>query len=63
MKGIQFISDATGCKMAAIIDLKKPEAVREDIRDVWVSGARRPEKRALFEKVKTDLIASGKHCA
>ena len=47
-------------KTAAVIDLKKHSALWEDIQDVLVSRSRRQEKRFPLEKVKTDLIASGK---
>jgi len=60
MNGIQFMTDAKGRKKAAIIDLKKHKALWEDIQDVLVSRSRRHEKRVPLEKVKADLIASGK---
>ena len=60
MTGIQFITDAKGRKNAAVIDLKKHRALWEDIEDVLVSRSRRHEKRIPLEKVKADLIASGK---
>ena len=60
MTGIQFITDAKGRKTAAVIDLRKHRALWEDIEDVLVSRSRRHEKRIPLEKVKADLIASGK---
>jgi hypothetical protein len=60
MTGIQFITDVKGRKTAAVIDLKKHRALWEDIEDVLVSRSRRHEKRIPPEKVKADLIASGK---
>jgi hypothetical protein len=60
MTGIQFITDETGHKMAAVIDLKKHKALWEDIEDVLVSRSRRHEKRVPLAKVKADLIKSGK---
>ena len=60
MTGIQFITDAKGRKTAAIIDLKKHKALWEDIQDVLVSRSRKHERRVPLEKVKADLIASGK---
>jgi phage baseplate assembly protein W len=60
MTGIQFITDAKGCKTAAVIDLKKHRALWEDIEDVLVSRSRRHEKRIPLEKVEANLIASGK---
>ncbi len=60
MTGIQFITDEKGHKTAAVIDLKKHRALWEDIEDVLVSRARRHEKRIPWEKVKADLIKSGR---
>ena len=60
MNGIQFITDDKGRKTAAVIDLKKHAELWEDIQDVLVSRARKNEKRVPFDKVKADLIKSGK---
>jgi hypothetical protein len=60
MTGIQYITDEKGRKTAAIIDLKKHRALWEDIEDVLVSRSRQHEKRIPIEKVKADLIKSGK---
>jgi hypothetical protein len=60
MTGIQFITDEKGRKTAAIIDLKKHRALWEDIEDVLISRSRQHEKRIPLEKVKADLIKSGK---
>ena len=60
MTGIQFITDEKGRRTAAIIDLKKHRALWEDIEDVLVSRSRQHEKRIPLEKVKADLITSGK---
>ena len=60
MTGIQFITDEKGRKTAAVIDLKRHKALWEDIEDVLVSRSRQHEKRIPIEKVKADLIKSGK---
>jgi hypothetical protein len=60
MNGIQFLTDAKGKRTAAVIDLRKHKELWEDIEDVLVSQSRRLEKRIPFEKVKADLIKSGK---
>ena len=60
MTGIQFITDAKGRKTAAVIDLRKHNALWEDIEDLLVSRSRQNEKRIPLAKVKADLIASGK---
>ncbi len=49
-----------GRKMGAIIDLKKHSALWEDIENVLVSGSRQYENRIPLEKVRADLIKSGK---
>ncbi len=46
--------------MGAIIDLKKHSALWEDIENVLVSGSRQYENRIPLEKVRADLIKSGK---
>jgi hypothetical protein len=60
MTGIQFLTDEKGRKTSVLIDLKKHRALWEDIEDVLVSQSRRHEKRIPLEKVKADLIKSGK---
>jgi hypothetical protein len=60
MTGIRFVTDAKGRKTAVIIDLKKQRALWEDIEDALVSRSRRHEKGIPLEKVKADLIASGR---
>ena len=60
MTGIQFITDETGRRMAAVIDLKKHKALWEDIEDVLVSRSRRHEKRIPLDKVKADLLKRAK---
>jgi hypothetical protein len=60
MTGIQFITDEKGRKTAAVIDLKRHRALWEDLEDVLVSRSRRHEKRIPLDKVKADLIKSGR---
>ena len=60
MTGIQFLTDESGEKTAAVIDLKTHRALWEDIEDVLVSRSRRNERGVSLAKVKADLIASGK---
>ena len=60
MTGVQFITDESGRKTAAILDLKMHKALWEDIEDVLVSRSRRHERGVPLEKVKVDLIARGK---
>ena len=60
MTGIQFITDDKGRKTAAVIDINKHKALWQEIEDVLVSRSRRHEKRIPLDKVKADLIKSGK---
>ena len=60
MTGIQFITDEKGRKTAAVIDLRKHREIWEDFEDVLVSRSRRHEKRIPWEKVKADLIKTGR---
>jgi len=60
MTGIQFITDDKGRRTAAVIDLKKHRDLWEDIEDVLVSRSRRHERRIPWEKVKANLIKSGR---
>jgi hypothetical protein len=60
MTGIQYVTDDKGRKIAVQIDLKKHRELWEDIEDVLISRSRRHERRVPLEKVKADLISSGK---
>ena len=60
MRGIRFVTEEKGCKVAVQIDLKVHRALWEDIEDLLVSRSRRREKRIPLEKVKATLSKSGK---
>ena len=60
MNGIQFVTDEKGRKVAVQIDLRKYGAIWEDFWDGFVSESRRKEKGIPFERVKADLVKSGK---
>ena len=60
MTGVQFITDEKGRRTAVVIDLKKHRALWEDFEDVLVSRSRRHEKRIPWDKVKADLVKSGR---
>ena len=60
MTGIQFLTDEIGRKTAAVIDLRKHQALWEDIQDILVSQSRKHEKSIPLDKVKVDLIKRGK---
>ena len=60
MTGIQYVTDEKGRKVAVQIDLHKHRELWEDIEDVLASRSRRHEKRIPIEKVKANLVKSGK---
>lgn len=62
MTGIQYVTDEKGRRVAVQIDLtsKKLRDLWEDFEDVLVSQSRMKEKGIPLEKVKADLIKSGK---
>jgi hypothetical protein len=60
MSGIQFVTDDKGRTVAVQIDVRKHKALWEDIQDVLVSRSRRHEKGISIEKVKADLLRSGR---
>ena len=60
MTGIQFVTDDKGRKVAVRIDLKKYGALLEDSWDGLIFQSRRREKGIPLEKVKADLIKSGR---
>ncbi|SPE32189.1 conserved hypothetical protein [Acidobacteriia bacterium SbA2] len=60
MTGIQFVTDDKGRKVAVQIDLKRYGALLEDFWDGLISQSRRHEKGIPLEKIKADLIRSGR---
>ena len=60
MTGIQFVTHDKGRKVALQIDLKKYGALLEDFWDGLISQSRRHEKGIPLEKIKADLIRSGR---
>ncbi len=56
MRGIRFVIDANGRRVAIIIDLKKHGSRLQDLFDGVISESRRKEKGIPFEKVKADLV-------
>jgi hypothetical protein len=60
MRGIHFVTDGKGRKVAVQIDLKKHRELWEDIEDVLVSRSRHHEGRIPLEKAKASLVKSGR---
>ncbi len=56
MKGIQFVIDGKGRKVAVQIDLKKYGAIWEDIWDGLVSESRRNEKGIPWEECRAKRL-------
>jgi len=60
MTGIQFVIDEKGRRVAVQIDLKRHGAKLEEFWDGLVSESRRKDKGIPFEKIKAELIKSGR---
>jgi hypothetical protein len=60
MKGIKFVTDANGKKVAVQIDLKKYGELWEDFQDAVIAHKRQDEPRSSWEEVKQSLKKSGK---
>lgn len=60
MKGIQFVSDDKGRKVAVLIDLKKYGELWEDFYDSLLARARAEEPRETLDFVKKRLRHQGK---
>jgi hypothetical protein len=56
MIGIQFITDEKGRRTAAIIDLKKHEALWEEIEDGLILESRRKEKGIPYEQYRASCL-------
>ena len=60
MKGIQFVTDDEGKKVAVLIDLRKHSDLWEDFYDSLTARARAEEPRESLETVKKRLRKQGK---
>ena len=60
MKGIQFVSDHNGQKVAVQIDLRKYGELWEDFYDSLLAQVRQDEPRESLEDVKQRLLKQGK---
>lgn len=60
MKGIQFVTDDRGEKIAVLIDLKKCGELWEDIYDSLTARQRAHEPRETLESVERRLRRQGK---
>ena len=60
MKGVQYVIDAKGTRIAVQIDLKEHGELWEDFYDALISESRRDEPEVSLEEVKKQLRNSGK---
>ncbi len=55
----QYLTDANGAKVAAVIPIDEYEELMEDLNDLAVVAERRDEPRVSFEEVKRRLKEDG----
>jgi hypothetical protein len=60
LEGIQFVIDASGEKVAVLIDLKQYGELWEDFYDAILARARAEEPRESLDTVRESLRQSGK---
>lgn len=60
MKGIQFVTNNKGERVAVLIDIKRHSELWEDIYDSLTARERAEEPRESFESVKRRLRKQGK---
>jgi hypothetical protein len=60
LEGIQFVIDASGEKVAVLIDLKQYGELWEDFYDTIIARARADEPRESLKEVRDTLRQSGK---
>jgi hypothetical protein len=58
--GTQYLTDASGAKVAAVIPIDEYEELMEDLNDLAVVAERRDESRIPFEEVKRRLQNDGR---
>jgi len=55
----QYLTDANGAKIAAVIPIDEYEELMEDLSDLAVVAERRDEPQISFEEVKRRLKENG----
>ena len=55
----QYLTDANGAKVAAVIPIDEYKELMEDLNDLAVIAERRDEPRISFEEVKRRLKENG----
>ena len=57
LKGVQYVTDGTGKRMAVLISLDEWGELWEDIYDVLVSHARKDEPSVPWETLKAEMMS------
>lgn len=57
LKGVQYVTDSTGKRMAVLISLDEWGELWEDIYDVLVSQARKDEPSVPWETLKAEMMS------
>ncbi len=57
LKGVQYVTDGTGKRMAVLISLDEWGELWEDIYDVLVSQARKDEPSVPWETLKAEMMS------
>jgi len=59
IRGVQFVTDTEGRKVAVLLDLKEWGELWEDIYDNMVADSRKAEPTISVEEFETELRAEG----
>lgn len=59
MKGVQFVTDQQGQRLAVVLDLKEWGEIWEDIYDAMVAMERAGEPAMRLEDFETELRSEG----
>ncbi|HHE70778.1 MAG TPA: hypothetical protein ENL34_00665 [Chloroflexi bacterium] len=57
LKGVQYVTDSTGKRIAVLISLEEWGELWEDIYDVLVSQARKDEPTVSWETLKAEMMS------
>ncbi len=57
LKGVQYVTDGTGKRMAVLISLDEWGELWEEIYDVLVSQARKDEPNVPWETLKAEMVS------
>ena len=57
LKGVQYVTDSTGKRIAVLISLEEWGELWEDIYDVLVSQTRKDEPTVSWETLKAEMMS------